>query len=81
VTRIVQRPIEVVKIRPDGAPNSFIDRGTTYHVDILLDYWRESGNWIEGEPHRTVFRILTRNHACLDIEEQSGNWTIYRVFE
>ncbi|QSO50099.1 DUF6504 family protein [Alicyclobacillus mengziensis] len=81
MSRIVNRPIKMCQLSEDGAPKSFTDRDITHVVVAVIDHWRESGNWIAGESHHTIYRVITNTKALLDLEEHRGNWAIYRVHD
>ncbi|KPV42694.1 hypothetical protein [Alicyclobacillus ferrooxydans] len=81
MTRIVNRPIQVTDSNPQGFPVSFIDKNNEHCIVLIVDDWRESGNWIEGEPTRHLYRILTDTDACLELQEQGSIWSIYKVYD
>ncbi|MCF8567932.1 DUF6504 family protein [Alicyclobacillus tolerans] len=81
MTRIVQRPIITLQTTPKGEPMRFEDKDHEYVVERVLDHWKESGEWIKREAQRTMYRVLTRGQQVLEIQYQSGQWSIYRIYD
>ena len=45
MTRIVNRPIEMVELDERGNPRRFRDRDTFHTVVDVIDKWKEAGKW------------------------------------
>ncbi|WP_029422039.1 hypothetical protein [Alicyclobacillus macrosporangiidus] len=69
MSRILHRSIEILEFASDGfTPRVFRDRGVIRVITDLIDRWAESGDWLNGERDRWVFRILTEDMGVFDIE-------------
>jgi hypothetical protein len=69
MSRILNRPIKILEFGPDGfTPRMFRDRGEIRVVTDIVDRWAESGDWLNGERGRWVFRVLTDDMGVFDIE-------------
>lgn len=79
MSRIVNRPIQVI-VRY-GEPYIITDGENTYTVESVLDKWVESGAWWDGEPERSVFRVLTTEQFMFDVERVAEKWSIYKVWD
>ncbi|WP_169794002.1 DUF6504 family protein [Alicyclobacillus acidiphilus] len=80
MTRIVQRPVAVY--RWNGMePEAFRDHDTEYVIVDVLDRWREMGNWWQGEGERLMMRVWTSANDLLDLEGESGEWRIYKIWD
>lgn len=80
MTRIVNRPIEIIEVDEFDTPRRFMDRGVIHTVLEIVDQWRESGNWWEGEGPRDMFQVITE-YGVYQLQSQSGKWMIYKVLD
>ena len=55
-----------VETRGDGQPAEFVWRGRLYTVAGLIEHWKESGSWWDGEPERDVFRVVDASGRIFD---------------
>ena len=70
MTRIVDRPVKV-KTSPAGIPEIFVFRGSHHRVAVLLDTWRETGEWWDGAREKVVFRVRTTSGGIFELERES----------
>ncbi len=81
-----------VETRGDGQPAEFVWRDRLYRVAGLIEHWKESGSWWDGEPERDVFRVVDASgrifelhrlqHALLPLESDpggSGGWLLWGI--
>lgn len=63
-------------------PKAFRWRGQTVPVQAILDWWKETGKWWEGEQERRVVRVLTPLGVYeLAGQEAGGRWLLQRVLD
>ncbi len=81
-----------VECGPGGAPVGFIWNGRRYRGLRMVESWRESGCWWDGDPVRTVFRVQDPGGRVLELHrlgaslfplegtgQQAGRWLLYRI--
>ncbi|EJY55267.1 hypothetical protein URH17368_2007 [Alicyclobacillus hesperidum URH17-3-68] len=49
-------------------------------VDVI-DRWFEMGCWWLGEGERKMMRVWTEDGGLMDLEEDAGQWFIYKVWD
>lgn len=80
MTRIVSRPIVMVRRTKNGMPSIFRDKETVHHVDRVVDWWKETRAWWKDEGPITVYRVITE-HGAYDLECREDKWYIYRIHD
>lgn len=79
-----------VETRGDGQPAEFVWRGRLYRVAGLIEHWKESGSWWDGEAERDVFRVVDASgrifelhrtqNALLPVEaDHPGGWLLWGI--
>ena len=66
MTRIVNRPIEMVDQDEWGNPRKFRDRDTFHTVVNVIDKWKEAGKWWEEEAQRDMYKVVA-DHGVLEL--------------
>lgn len=61
-----------VEVSASGAPRAFAWRGYTYGPLTLIESWRESGCWWDGEPQRHVFRVTDACGGVFELHHLAG---------
>jgi len=80
VSRIVRRPIAVSRWC-DGEPLAFQDQEVVRVIVDVIDRWFEMGCWWLGEGERKMMRVWTEDGGLMDLEEDAGQWFIYKVWD
>jgi hypothetical protein len=80
MSRLVRRKVEVT-VNEYREPVTITDGDRTYIIEMVIDWWKESGAWWENEPHRYVYRVVTEESYMYDLEYTVGEWFIYRVWD
>lgn len=54
-----------------------------YQVHQVLDFWREAGDWWQGDSERSVYRVETdRGIVCeVYVRHQDSRWFLYKVYD
>jgi len=66
-----------------GLPRSFRWRGRRYTVRAVLERWKETGRWWEGEASKFFFRVETTGGGLWELYFDTGTrtWRLYRVYD
>ncbi|MCR4398701.1 MAG: hypothetical protein NUV93_07045 [Firmicutes bacterium] len=82
MSKIVNQPVLVVT---DGRkkPSRFFWWKRWFSVSRIIDIWSEVGKWWEGEPERTVYRVVSDMGAMFELqfEAPAGRWVLYKVYD
>ncbi|WP_425388164.1 DUF6504 family protein [Alicyclobacillus ferrooxydans] len=81
MTRLIRREVSVVLSQGDDTPASFLDGSEKHKITEVVDCWRESGEWWNGEPPRQIWRVFTDKNGFFDLEQVGDAWSIYRVWD
>lgn len=82
MSRHYDRPIECESDRA-GRPVRFRWRGTWYRVARLLDTWIEVGEWWNGEPETTWYRVETTDRGVFELYTPTDAvaWRLWKVID
>lgn len=94
MSRILEEPIAV--FQQGGRLAGFVHR-RRYHIRSILEVWREVGDWWQGEPARSVYRVELTTGAVCEIYRHHGpglgagpgtgagpgpeQWFLYKVYD
>lgn len=79
--RLVDAPITATT-HPDGTPVSFLYRRQTYRVTEIMDSWRYTGRWWEGEGTWVFWRVLASGGEFEVLyDEANDEWRLYRIYD
>jgi len=82
MSKIINQPVLVVT---DGkkTPRRFFWIKKWVFVERIMDVWSEVGQWWDGEPERTVYRILADSGKMFELQFQMMNniWMLYKVYD
>ena len=55
----------------------------TAQVEQVLDCWRDTGCWWEGESEKLFYRLSLDNGAVVEIycDMETHNWVLYKVYD
>ena len=78
---LVGRPVPV-EVDERGYPRRFYWR-RWHRVCEILDDWRETGAWWDGEAERIVVRVLTSEGGVFELERpvHEQAWWLYKVYD
>jgi len=64
-----------------NSPISFIRHKKLYKVKQILECWRLTGAWWDGQPERTFFRVLTDHYGIFELsfDHAKSEWKLSRV--
>lgn len=68
----------------DGiSPGAFWWRGERYAVAAVLERWRDTGRWWEGEAPKLFFRLQTPEGGLWEIylDTRDKTWYLYKVYD
>ncbi len=58
------------------------DRPRWRPVERILDVWKETGAWWEGEGEITVFRLLLAGGILAEVDRVAdGIWLLHRIYD
>ena len=81
MSRLIQRAVRVRLSPSDETPIAFEDGQQSHTITQVMDCWRESGEWWNGEAPRQIWRMYTDKQAVFDLEQIDDSWSIYRVWD
>lgn len=82
---ILDRPVLMVTT-PGGLPRRFRWQGRWFWVDDVLEFWRDTGQWWEGEAEKAFFRLQAgaggAGKGLFELYRvESGEWRLYKVYD
>ncbi|WP_054697283.1 DUF6504 family protein [Syntrophomonas palmitatica] len=82
MSRILRQDLRVECDR-DGFPLALQIRGKIYPVRFILERWRDTGCWWEGESEKFFFRVQCANGVICELFQDltSRNWFLYKVYD
>lgn len=70
-----------VKVSGHPLPHSFYWRGQQYEVYEILDQWRDTGCWWQGEKEKFFIRTLLTDKSIVELYYQEDTWSIYKTYD
>ncbi len=67
----------------NGLPRCFQWRGQRYQVQAVLERWKDSGRWWEGEAPKLFFRVRTDGGGLWEIcrDTVHRKWYLYKIYD
>lgn len=67
----------------NGAPRFFWRRGRRHAVLQVLERWRDTGRWWEGEAPKLFFRLETAGGGLWEIylDTAEDRWYLYKMYD
>ena len=72
-----------VSCNNQGLPLSLQKGQQTAQVEQVLDCWRDTGCWWEGESEKLFYRLSLDNQAIVEIywDLEAHTWVLYKVYD
>jgi len=81
MARKIDARVHVVE-GPAGSPSRFYWPDKWRPVARVIDYWRESGEWWDGEEEKDYYLIASGGGGCYELcREAPGEWALSRVLD
>lgn len=94
MSKLIEEPIQPVllqtirnirnihAIQSDGS-SRFRWRKKLFTVKEIIDHWRDTGCWWDGEGEKLFYRIETTNLGVCDIylDQTSKRWYLYKLYD
>ncbi|MGE5485296.1 MAG: DUF6504 family protein [Ignavibacteriales bacterium] len=82
MSKIVNQPVLVLADK-QMRPSRFFWFNRWFYVSRLMDVWNEAGQWWEGEPEKTVYRVLCNRDTMFELEFRGAErqWVLYKVYD
>lgn len=79
MSKRIEQPITVVTQK--GQPLRFHFRARSVQVGRIVDCWRETGRWWEGEDEREFYRLADthQTHYVISCTRATQEWTLHEV--
>jgi cell division septal protein FtsQ len=79
----LRSPAGKIKVVGKDLPESFSWRGKTYTVRTVLETWKDTGRWWEGEPAKLFYRVETADNGLWEIylDTAAQSWHLYKVYD
>lgn len=81
---MVKLRLKAIAVELEGdMPRTLFRGGEVLPVARILDWWRDTGCWWEGEGEKLFFRLLTTTGGIYEIfrEEETGKWYLYKEYD
>ncbi|PKM80206.1 MAG: hypothetical protein CVU89_14565 [Firmicutes bacterium HGW-Firmicutes-14] len=76
---------KATEIRCDskGNPFAFLFNKKWFRVNHVLEIWKDTGTWWDGEPEKTFFRVETTGGSLYELytDDTGGRWFLYRIYD
>lgn len=80
MSKLIDRPLWIKT--KGGLPFRFSIGGRHLQVEQILDHWRETGRWWEGEEEREFFRVEAGEGGYIVyLNRATGRWFLYKVLD
>lgn len=82
MSKLIDEPIKVHLDR-DSLPTAFIWRKRLYRVVEVLSWWREPGDWWNGNGLRLFVRVSAQNTSIgiFELYRLGESWFLQRVLD
>lgn len=80
MAKLVNKPI-TVKYNALQGPLALSFDGLYLLVEEVLDTWKDTGAWWEGEGEKTFFRLQVQNNGLCEIYCENADWYIYKFYD
>jgi isoleucyl-tRNA synthetase len=72
-----------VSCNNQGLPLRLQKGQQTAQVEQVLDCWRDTGCWWEGESEKLFYRLSLDNQAIVEIywDHRSQVWMLYKIYD
>jgi len=76
------RPIKI-KVDVSSEPTELYMRGQWSKVEEVLEVWRDTGCWWEGEEEKIFYRVALSKGGMVEIYRYvvGGKWFVYRIYD
>jgi hypothetical protein len=64
-----------------GVPLVFRWRGRSFRIEKILDVWKDTGEWWDGEEEKTFVRVLTAGGGTLELFRRGLRWHVYKAYD
>ncbi len=82
MSKLINQPVLVVT---DGRrrPRRFFWIKNWIDVQDILDEWKDTGRWWDGEAEKTFYRLTTNGGAVYELfaDRRMNQWNLYRVLD
>ncbi|GAB4273226.1 hypothetical protein Tfer_2049 [Thermincola ferriacetica] len=78
--KLIDRPI-AVNYNAEKGPVSICFDGNVLRVAEILEIWKDTGAWWDGEGEKTFFRIQTENQGLWEIYRENTEWYLYKIYD
>ena len=82
VVKLINKNIEI-KHSLNNTPLAFRFNGKWLPVSQVLDIWKDTGIWWDGESEKTFYRVNTPEGSLFELyrDSVSRSWFLYRVYD
>ncbi len=82
MSRVLNKPIDAAA-DPDDKPSSFTWGARWLQVAQVLERWRDTGCWWDGEGEKLFYRLLATDGGVYELynDLRMQKWYLYRVLD
>lgn len=79
--RVVECPINVRL--EQGQPAGFFWQSVSYKIVKVLDCWKDTGCWWEGEGIKIFYRVAVPDGGLFELyqDTQKDTWFMYKIYD
>lgn len=82
MARLINRQIKV-NLNGMNEIKSFRWAANWVPVSLILEVWKDTGSWWNGEAEKTFYRVETDEGSLYELYFDTGNnkWYLYRIYD
>lgn len=88
MSKFIDKSIEVISGKKPvpgsrATPQSFYWNHKWIHIRRVLELWKDTGTWWDGESEKTFFRVETAAGSLYELYQDDTNqtWFLYRIYD
>ncbi|MEW6082748.1 MAG: DUF6504 family protein [Bacillota bacterium] len=71
-----------VRVKAAGDnPRSILWKGRWHPVVDIMELWRDTGEWWQGETEKLFYRLRLSDGSLLEIYRAGEEWFLYKVYD
>lgn len=82
MSRVIDEPIAITT-NANGLPSYFAWRNHRHHVSNVLEEWRDTGCWWDGEGEKAFYLLQDADGGVYELYHDFSlkQWRLYRVLD
>ncbi len=82
MVKLINKNIEI-RYSTNDTPLAFRFNGKWLPVSQVLEIWKDTGTWWDGESEKTFYRVNTHEGSLFELYRDNNSlaWFLYRVYD